>query len=130
VLVVDDDPLFVEWVGGLLTAQEEIDVCGRASSGEAAIEAARELRPDCVAMDIAMPGIGGIAASRAIREELPDTRVVLVSGSIFSDFCEAVEDADAEAYTTKSRIAADLPATILRVCGRTAQAAAPPGRSR
>ena len=67
-------------------------------------------------MDIAMPGIGGIEASRTIRAELPSTRVILVSGSIFSDFAGATEQADAEAFTTKSRLAVDLPATILRIC--------------
>jgi DNA-binding NarL/FixJ family response regulator len=116
VLVVDDDEHFLESVTALLGDDERIEVVATASSGEQAIEQARAHEPDCVAMDIAMPGIGGIEASRAIRSELPSTRVVLVSGSIFSDFCAAAEEADAEAFTTKSRLAVDLPATILRIC--------------
>jgi DNA-binding NarL/FixJ family response regulator len=67
-------------------------------------------------MDIAMPGIGGIEASRTIRAERPSTRVILVSGSIFSDFVGATEQADADAFTTKSRLAVELPAAILRTC--------------
>jgi DNA-binding NarL/FixJ family response regulator len=116
VLVVDDDDLFLESVKSLLEAHERIDVVATAGSGEEALEAARSLEPECVCMDVAMPGIGGIEASRAIRAELPSTRVILVSGSIFSDLADATEEADAEAFTTKSRLAVDLPATILRLC--------------
>lgn len=115
-LVVDDDELFLESVKSLLDAHERIEVVATAGSGEEALEAARENEPECVCMDIAMPGIGGLEASRAIRAELPATRVILVSGSIFSDFAGATEQADADAFTTKSRLATELPAAILRVC--------------
>jgi DNA-binding NarL/FixJ family response regulator len=116
VLVVDDDDLFRESVQSLLDGHERIEVVATAASGEEAVEAARTQEPDCVCMDIAMPGIGGIEASRAIRAELPSTRVILVSGSIFSDFAGATEQAEAEAFTTKSRLAVDLPAAILKIC--------------
>lgn len=116
VLVVDDDDLFLESVKSLLDVHERIAVVATAASGEEALEEARTHEPECVCMDIAMPGLGGIAASRAIRAELPSTRVILVSGSIFSDFAGATEEADAEAFTTKSRLAVDLPPTILRIC--------------
>ena len=116
VLVVDDDGLFRESVKSLLDAHERIEVVATAASGEEALEATRAHEPECVCMDIAMPGIGGIEASRTIRAERPSTRVILVSGSIFSDFAGATELADAEAFTTKSRLAVDLPASILRIC--------------
>jgi DNA-binding NarL/FixJ family response regulator len=116
VLVVDDDELFLESVRSLLDAHERIEVVATAATGEEALEAARTHRPECVCMDIAMPGTGGIEASRAIRAELPATRVILVSGSIFSDFAGVTEQADADAFTTKSRLAVELPAAILRVC--------------
>lgn len=116
VLVVDDDDLFRESVQSLLGAHERIEVVATAASGEEALEAARAHEPECVCMDIAMPGIGGIEASRTIRAERPSTRVILVSGSIFSDFAGATEQADADAFTTKSRLAVELPAAILRTC--------------
>jgi len=116
VLVVDDDEHFAESVKSLLDAHHAIEVVATAASGEEALEAARTNEPDCVCMDVAMPGIGGIEVSRAIRAELPSTRVILVSGSIFSDFAGATEEADAEAFTTKSRLAVDLPSAILRIC--------------
>jgi DNA-binding NarL/FixJ family response regulator len=116
VLVVDDDDLFLESVKSLFEAHERIEVVATAESGEEAVEAARTHEPECVCMDISMPGMGGIEASRAIRAELPSTRVILVSGSIFSDFAGATEEADAEAFTTKSRLAVDLPAVLLRIC--------------
>jgi DNA-binding NarL/FixJ family response regulator len=116
VLIVDDDDLFLESVKSLLEAHEGIEVVATAGSGEEAVDAAMTHEPECICMDVAMPGIGGIEASRAIRAELPSTRVILVSGSIFSDFAGATEQADAEAFTTKARLAVDLPAAVLRIC--------------
>ena len=114
VLVVDDDELFLESVKSLLAAHERIEVVATAASGEEAVEAARAHEPECVCMDIAMPGSGHRGLTRSAPRSRP--RVILVSGSIFSDFAGATEQADAEAFTTKSRLAVDLPAAILRIC--------------
>jgi chemotaxis response regulator CheB len=82
VLVVDDDPNFVEAAAAMLAADQRLEVVGRARSGEEAIAKAAALRPRVVAMDVVMPGIDGLEATRMIRSSQPECRVVLVSGSI------------------------------------------------
>jgi DNA-binding NarL/FixJ family response regulator len=77
ILIVDDHPITR---GGLKTAlgtSDEVEVVGEASSGEEAVEAVAELKPEVVFMDVRMPGMGGIEATRIIHEESPQTKVIL-----------------------------------------------------
>ncbi len=83
VLVVDDDPDFVEAAKASLAVDRRIEVVGGAASGEEAVKQAAALRPEVVAMDVVMPGLDGLEATRLIRKDQPECRVVLVSGSIF-----------------------------------------------
>ncbi len=80
VLLVDDHALFRAGIASLLRAGG-MDVCGQAGDGEEAIKKARELRPDLILMDVSMPGMSGLDAARAIKAELPDTRVVMLTVS-------------------------------------------------
>ena len=84
VLLADDHPLFLDGLRNLLAARG-IDVAGTARDGLEALERARALRPDVVLMDIHMPRLDGISATRMIRAELPDVRVVLLSMSAGDD---------------------------------------------
>lgn len=79
VLAVDDHPPFLALVRELLRATRYLDWVGEAGSGEEAIEVARRLRPDLVLMDVRMPGMGGVAAAKLIKECRPSTLVVLTS---------------------------------------------------
>ena len=123
VLVVDDDPDFVEAAKVSLAADRRIEVVGGAASGDEAVRQAAALRPEVVAMDVAMPGLDGLEATRLIRRDQPECRVVLVSGSIFVDRgdegFEAARAAGASAYVVKSRAVLDLAEIVVSVARST-----------
>jgi DNA-binding NarL/FixJ family response regulator len=108
VLIADDHDLFAASVEALLETDEAIDVVGRASNGVEAMRLASETRPDVVLMDISMPLLDGFDAARQIREELPETSVLFLTGSNSpSDVAEARASGGA-GYVTKDNIASDL----------------------
>ena len=82
VLVVDDDPLYAEAATAILSQDDRLDVVGRASDGRKAVELALSLRPDVVLMDIEMPVMDGIEATRNLGRLLPSARVVVVTSSM------------------------------------------------
>jgi DNA-binding NarL/FixJ family response regulator len=77
VLIVDDHPITRDGLRAALNGARDLEVVGEAASGEEALEAARALRPDLVFMDVRMPGMGGLEATRVIRSELPQTKIIL-----------------------------------------------------
>lgn len=79
VLLVDDHALFREGLRALFASEEDIEVVGEARNGEEAMRKAFELTPDVVVMDILMPGVNGIEATRHIRATLPDVKVLVLS---------------------------------------------------
>lgn len=81
VLVVDDQPLFRRALATLIAEQPNLTIVGEAGNGLEGLEMARELRPDLVLMDVEMPVMTGVEATRRIREELPDIKVVILTVS-------------------------------------------------
>jgi DNA-binding NarL/FixJ family response regulator len=77
VLIVDDHPVTRDGLKTAFGITDEIDVVGEAGSGEEAIKLAQDLSPDVIFMDVRMPGMNGIQATRIIRERRPDTKVIL-----------------------------------------------------
>lgn len=117
VLLVDDHALFREGLAALLSTQEGIEIVGEAASGEEALEKARELLPDVILMDILMPGMGGLDATRKIKEEMPHTRIVMLTVSEEEDDLFEAIKAGAEGYllkTVKSRDLIDMLLGVLR----------------
>ena len=78
-LLVDDHPLFRKGLRLLFDEESDMQVIGEAGDGQEAIDRARELSPDVVVMDITMPGLNGIEATRQILAESPDTKIVAMS---------------------------------------------------
>ena len=81
VLIADDHPLFRHGIAALLQASPEFEVVGEATTGEEAIALAEQLQPDVILMDIWMPGINGIEATRGILHTSPHIRVLMVTMS-------------------------------------------------
>ena len=81
ILVVDDDPLYTEAAEAILAQDGRVEVVGCAGNGREAVERALSLQPDVVLMDIQMPLLDGIEATRCLRRVLPSARIVLVSSS-------------------------------------------------
>ena len=100
VLVVDDHDLFRDGIASLLSARG-YEVVGQASDGLEAVIRARELRPDLVLMDIRMPNMGGLEATRFITSEMPDVKVVMLTVSDDeADLFEAIKSG-AQGYLLK-----------------------------
>ena len=101
VLIVDDHGIVRAGICSLLEGQEDIEVVGEAAGGEEAIEKARELKPDLVLMDIAMPGMNGIEATRHIKQDVPSTTVLVLSMHDDEEFFFPVLRAGASGYVLK-----------------------------
>ena len=112
VLVVDDQLLYAEAISVLLDQQEGLEVVGIAGDGREAIKQAAALRPDVVLMDIQMPRLDGISATRRIRRRLPATRVVVMTGLPGDEHAERALGAGADACIKKFSRAGDLVTAI------------------
>ena len=113
VLIADDQRLFAEALEAILTTDGRIAVVGRASNGVSAVDLANAERPDVVLMDIAMPVMDGIEATERIRAEVPDARVIVLTGSEAPHDISRARAAGASGYVTKDQIAGDLVRAIL-----------------
>lgn len=101
VLVVDDHDLVRTGIARMLDDIEGLQVVGQACSGEEAIAKARELKPDIVLMDIRMPGIGGLEATRRLLRSYPETKVIAVTACEDDPFPTRLMQAGASGYMTK-----------------------------
>jgi len=108
VLIADDHDLFAESLRAFLSTEEGISVVGRAANGEEAARLCSELRPDVVLMDISMPVLNGFEAARLIREEVPETRVLFLTGSNSPADVAQARAAGGAGYVTKDKLATEL----------------------
>lgn len=115
VLIADDHALFRDGLSRLVARESDLDVVGQASDGLEAIELARNLMPDVILMDINMPGIGGIEATRRIHEEMPQVRIIGLSMHTGHEHAQAMWRAGAVDYQTKACPASELLKAI-RAC--------------
>jgi DNA-binding NarL/FixJ family response regulator len=115
VVIAEDESLFVEALDALLELDERIEIVGRARDGLDALRLVATLRPDVILMDLDMPRINGIGATRRITADYPLTQVVIVTASTAEEDVERAREAGAAAYITKDRVATDLAETLLEI---------------
>jgi DNA-binding NarL/FixJ family response regulator len=104
-LIVDDHEIFRKGLRSLVESSAELEICGEAANGVEAVEAARKLLPDVIVMDISMPYMNGLDATRQIRKEIPQSRVLVLSQHDSSHMLTAAIEAGASGYVTKSQVA-------------------------
>lgn len=132
VLLVDDHKMLRDGLAGLLREQADIEVVCEASDGLMAIELAHKWTPDVVIMDITMPRMNGVEATRRLKEELPQIKVIGLSMHEKDDMAKAMREAGAVSYVTKGA-PSEILTEAIRNCMRgetvrthVAEAASPP----
>lgn len=115
VLIVDDHSIIREGIKKLLSDVSGIKVVGEAESGEQALKIAREQKPDVILMDIKMPGIGGLEATRKLLRYDPDIKIIAVSAFEEEPFPSRLMQAGALGYITKGCSFEELVQAIRKV---------------
>lgn len=113
VLVVDDRPIFRAGVQGMLRNFPEIEIVGEAITGRQAVDRARALRPDVILMDLNMPEMGGVAATRAIKADDPDRVILALTVSEAEEDIVEMVAAGASGYVLKDVDPISLAHTIV-----------------
>jgi CheY-like chemotaxis protein len=108
ILIVDDHEIFRRGLRSILELRPELEICGEATNGVEAVEKTKQIQPDVVLMDISMPYLDGLQATRQIRRDVPQSLVLLLSQHDSSHMMSAALQAGASAYVTKSQVSACL----------------------
>jgi PAS domain S-box-containing protein len=108
ILLVDDDARVRRVISSMLSHHPGWEVCGEAADGQESIDQARATRPDLVLMDVSMPGMNGLDATRILRREIPQMDVILVSQSDPKVISRQAVEVGARAYCSKSDLARNL----------------------
>lgn len=102
VFLAEDHAVVREGLRELISREEDMDVVGEAGDGEETVRLVKELKPEVVLMDIAMPGLNGIEATRQIKEALPRTCILVLTAYDNPEFVSAVIEAGAAGYLLKN----------------------------
>lgn len=108
VLLVDDHTVVRQGLRVLLEAEQDIEIVGEADTGRQAVQMTRKLAPDVVVMDIAMPNLNGLEATRQILKEMPKAKVLVLSSYSDDEYVHQMTEAGAAGYLLKQTAATDL----------------------
>ncbi len=112
ILVAEDDESFLEAIELLLEQDERFAVAGRARDGRAAVDLAKRHGFDAVVMDIEMPVLDGVEATRLLRAAAPELPIVAVSGHDYEERVLEIRSAGANDYVRKTRLEDELPRAL------------------
>lgn len=115
IVIADDHGIVREGIRMILASQEDFEVVGEASTGREAVELARHMKPDVVLMDISMPDLNGIEATRRIREELPSVQVLGLTMHEEENYVFQMLKAGGAGYVLKRAASEDLVAAVRAV---------------
>lgn len=115
VLIVDDHTILRDGISALLALAADIEVIGEAENGREAIDRARQLAPDVVLMDIAMPAMDGLEATRRIHKEFPQMKVLTLTQYDDREHLLSLLEAGAEGFISKTAASSDLASAIRSV---------------
>jgi PAS domain S-box-containing protein len=102
VLLVDDHVVVRQGIGNMLSNEPDIEIVGEAADGQEAVDRARALKPDVILMDVSMPKLNGVEATRIIHGDLPETRIIGLSMFHEGEQADAMFEAGAVKYVSKS----------------------------
>jgi DNA-binding NarL/FixJ family response regulator len=107
-LLADDHTVVRQGLRALLQAEPDIEIAGEAETGRQAVQLTRALRPDVVVMDIAMPGLNGLEATRQILRKMPSSRVLILSSYSDDEYLHQSAEAGAAGYLVKQGAVTEL----------------------
>jgi len=118
VLLVDDHAIMRDGIRALLGSNQDIKIVGEATNGKEALEKTRELAPDVIVMDIAMPGIDGLEATRVIKKDNPEVKILILTQYDSKEYVLSALKAGASGYLPKRALGTELITAIHIVfCG-------------
>ena len=112
ILVAEDDESFLDVIVLLIERDDRFTVAGRARDGRAAVALAEQLSPDAVVMDIEMPVLDGVEATKLLRAASPELPIVAVSGHDYEERVLEIRRAGADDYVRKARLSDELPRVL------------------
>jgi CheY-like chemotaxis protein len=115
ILLVDDNPTFVRILSDFLGGEEGILVVGTAGSGEEVLVKAKELQPQVILLDLAMPGMGGLNAIPRLRDMMPEVRIIVLTVLDANGYREAALAAGADDFVAKAHLNTYLIPAIRRL---------------
>jgi len=115
IVIADDHNLVRQGIRSLLALTADIEIVGEAADGREAVEIVKQLAPDIVLMDLAMPNMGGLEATRKIRREFPSTSVIALTQYDDSEYVVPVIEAGARGFITKMASPMELASAIQSV---------------
>jgi len=126
VLLVDDNPAFSRAARNFLISQPYLEVVGCAASGAEAMDLTAALKPDLILMDVVMPGMSGLEATRRIKRDAGAPKIIMLTLHTAVEYRASATAAGADGFITKDNLVADLPPLIHSLFAGPEQTPGPP----